>query len=298
MTGIKKLKATLNAGISGAFLAASIATVQTIWDGDPNVVHLNGRITKFSAARFIQEFNVKAAMHRGKTPLTVSIDSVGGDVPSGYRIRTAIENSGTPVRLRCDGFAASMAAQIFITTEHAKRDMSRKCLLMVHNPSGAIRGKDGDYKPYSIDLLRIAVKSQKANGAQDATSTPSRQKLKIKGPDGEAVSPEILKNSRYLLGDLLGLRTRMILEIAAAAPRIDMADLQAMFTTKGFVMNAYDAYSFGMTDTVEGRRPSPTDLDFNRYLMCLDTTIDLKACRNHDLPMPGLLMPRLPHAKP
>ena len=80
-------------------------------------------------------------------PITLFINSPGGEVSSGLALYDVMQAASCPIRTVCLGLAASMAALLFIAGD--TRDMLPHSRVMVHDPliSGGVGGSD--------DLMRI-----------------------------------------------------------------------------------------------------------------------------------------------
>lgn len=90
-----------------------------------------------------------AAMPPG--PLTVRINSPGGDVWEGMAIRNAImHHTGGPVTMIVDGIAASAASYIAIAAPVVR--MHTMAMLMIHRASTVAWGMDSDLRA-AADLL-------------------------------------------------------------------------------------------------------------------------------------------------
>lgn len=83
---------------------------------------------------------------KGK-PLTIYINSDGGEVAAGVAIANMIARHDAPTRAVVDGWCCSIATQAFFASD--SREMPENAYLMIHKPWTAVRG-DAD------DLLRAA----------------------------------------------------------------------------------------------------------------------------------------------
>ena len=67
-----------------------------------------------------------------KAPVTLYINSPGGNVDSGLALYDVMQAVSCPIRTVCVGLAASMAALLFVSG--AERDMLPHSRLMIHDP--------------------------------------------------------------------------------------------------------------------------------------------------------------------
>ncbi len=88
-------------------------------------------------------------------PITLFINSPGGEVQSGLALYDVMSAISCPVRTVCLGLAASMAALLFIAGD--TRDMLPHSRVMIHDPliSGGVGGSALSVKARADDLMRI-----------------------------------------------------------------------------------------------------------------------------------------------
>lgn len=89
------------------------------------------------------------------TPITLFINSPGGEVQSGLALYDVMSAISCPVRTVCLGLAASMAALLFIAGD--TRDMLPHSRVMIHDPliGGGLGGSALSVKARADDLMRI-----------------------------------------------------------------------------------------------------------------------------------------------
>lgn len=87
-------------------------------------------------------------------PVTLYINSLGGEVQSGLALYDVMRAVGCPVRTVCLGMAASMAALLFIAGD--ERWMLPHSRLMIHDPliGGGLAGSALSVKARADDLMR------------------------------------------------------------------------------------------------------------------------------------------------
>lgn len=90
-----------------------------------------------------------------EAPITLFINSPGGEVSSGLALYDVMSAISCPVRTVCLGLAASMAALLFIAGD--TRDMLPHSRVMVHDPliGGGVGGSALSVKARADDLMRI-----------------------------------------------------------------------------------------------------------------------------------------------
>lgn len=88
-------------------------------------------------------------------PITLLINSPGGEVSSGLALYDVMQAVSCPVRTVCLGLAASMAALLFVAGD--TRDMLPHSRVMLHDPliSGGVGGSALSVKARADDLMRI-----------------------------------------------------------------------------------------------------------------------------------------------
>ena len=88
-------------------------------------------------------------------PITMYINSPGGEVSSGLAIYDTMSYIKSPVSTVCVGAAASMAAILLIGGEAGKRFALPHSSIMVHQPLGGTRGQAADILIYANQIQRL-----------------------------------------------------------------------------------------------------------------------------------------------
>lgn len=90
-----------------------------------------------------------------KAPVTLYINSLGGEVQSGLALYDVMQAVSCPIRTVCLGMAASMAALLFIAGD--ERLMLPHSRVMVHDPliGSGLGGSALSVKARADDLMRI-----------------------------------------------------------------------------------------------------------------------------------------------
>lgn len=135
------------AGLSPLYLAAMVCAIT---GGATAFSHVNDSgfwlVNRKSATDMIKQLMYLDRIDTGK-PVTVYINSPGGEVVSGLAVYDYIKVMKSPVNTVCMGSAASMGAILFLAGK--ERSMLKNSEIMIHDPSfsaGNISGK----KPLEI----------------------------------------------------------------------------------------------------------------------------------------------------
>jgi len=119
-------------------------------------ININGEITDELAVDFtdkILELNLES-----NEPITVLINSPGGEINSGLLMYDAIVGSKAPVRMICRGKAYSMGAVLLACA--GKRYMLPNSELMLHQPmlGGRVSGNASSIKSISDSMIETKKK--------------------------------------------------------------------------------------------------------------------------------------------
>ena len=89
-------------------------------------------------------------------PVTVLIDSPGGEITQGMLIYDVIQSIDVPVNMICTGIAASMAAVIFASGQKGRRYILKHSKVMIHEPliSDVYGGSASSVMKISRSLLK------------------------------------------------------------------------------------------------------------------------------------------------
>ena len=122
-------------------------------------VSISGEINEESAVDFtdkILDLNLES-----KEPITVLINSNGGEINSGLLMYDAIVGSKAPIRMICRGKAYSMGAVLFACAK--ERYMLPNSELMLHQPmlGGKVSGNASSIKSISDSMLETKKKINK-----------------------------------------------------------------------------------------------------------------------------------------
>lgn len=115
-------------------------------------IFLNGSIDSDMANDFLSEL---LYLEESDEPVTLYIDSPGGEVNAGLMIYDAIRGSGLTINMVCTGMAASMAAIIFAGGQKGRRYILPHSKVMIHEPliSNGVGGSATSIKNISDSIL-------------------------------------------------------------------------------------------------------------------------------------------------
>lgn len=95
-------------------------------------IFITGEINSNLANHFVAELMYLES--ESDEPITVYINSYGGEVNAGLLIYDAIQGASVPINMVCAGMAASMAAVIFASGEKGRRGILPHSKVMIHEP--------------------------------------------------------------------------------------------------------------------------------------------------------------------
>lgn len=103
-------------------------------------------------------------------PLTIFINSNGGSVPAGVAISNMIARHKGPTKAVVDGWACSIATQIFFSAD--TREIPENAYLMVHKPSCMCAGNADDFLAAidMLDTLQNGLESTYLKAAKDGVT--------------------------------------------------------------------------------------------------------------------------------
>ncbi len=111
---------------------------------------LTGEIDKDSGERFIRQLLLLESL--SEEPITVFIDSPGGDVDAGYAIFDMIRFVKAPVRIVGMGLVASAAALILLAVPKDRRFGLPNSHYLIHQPLSGIRGVATEIEIHAREL--------------------------------------------------------------------------------------------------------------------------------------------------
>ena len=116
-------------------------------------IFLSGEINSDTADTFIAELLFLEA--HTEEPITIYINSPGGEVNAGLLIYDALQGTSLEVNIVCIGLAASMAAIIFSGGQKGRRYILPHSKVMIHEPllSNGVGGSATSIKHISESIL-------------------------------------------------------------------------------------------------------------------------------------------------
>jgi ATP-dependent Clp protease protease subunit len=111
---------------------------------------LSGEIDKESSERFIRQLLLLESL--GDQPISVLIDSPGGDVDAGYAIFDMIRFVAAPVRIVGMGLVASAAALVLLAVPKDRRLALPNSHYLIHQPLSGIRGVATEIEIHAREL--------------------------------------------------------------------------------------------------------------------------------------------------
>lgn len=116
-------------------------------------VFLTGEINESLANNFFSQ--IMYLEEEGSDPISIYINSPGGEVGSGLLIYDAIQACKLSVNMICTGMAASMAAIILAGGQKGRRYILKHSKVMIHEPliSGGVGGSATSIKNISDSIL-------------------------------------------------------------------------------------------------------------------------------------------------
>ncbi|MFO0982600.1 MAG: ATP-dependent Clp protease proteolytic subunit [Planctomycetota bacterium] len=130
--------------------------------------------------RRVMERTAAAAMlldsENSSAPITVIVNSPGGDADSGFAIYDILRFVKSPVRTLCCGLAASAAVPIFLSSERGRRFCTPNSRFLIHQPSMQMTGQASDMEITANEIVKIRDRYNEIIAAE--TGKPSKQILK------------------------------------------------------------------------------------------------------------------------
>jgi ATP-dependent Clp protease, protease subunit len=120
---------------------------------------LSGEVNKESSERFIRQLLLLESL--SSDPITVLIDSPGGDVDAGYAIFDMIRFVAAPVRIVGMGLVASAAALILLAVPKDRRLGLPNSHYLIHQPLSGIRGVATEIEIHARELEKTRERVNK-----------------------------------------------------------------------------------------------------------------------------------------
>ena len=107
------------------------------------IILLEGEINSETAASIVAQLRYLESESVDK-PITMLIQSPGGEINSGYSIIDTMNNIKCPVYTVAMGMTASMAVTVFLNGKKGERTVYKHSELLVHQPLGGAQGQISD----------------------------------------------------------------------------------------------------------------------------------------------------------
>src|SRR5262245_31652761 len=109
-------------------------------------------------------------------PITVIVNSPGGDADSGFAIYDMLRFVRAPVRALCSGLCASAAVPIYLAAEKGRRFSTPNSRFLIHQPSMQMTGQASDVEITANEIVKIRDRYNEILAAE--TGRVSKQILK------------------------------------------------------------------------------------------------------------------------
>lgn len=118
-------------------------------------VLLSSEVSPETARRVIEQLLVLEAEDAG-APITLMLNSPGGEVHSGFAIFDVIRFLRAPVRVVCAGLTASIAAVILLAVPRERRIALPHARMLIHQPlfHGSVYGPASDLEITANEILK------------------------------------------------------------------------------------------------------------------------------------------------
>lgn len=116
-------------------------------------IFLTGSIDADMANNYLSQFLYLES--ESNEPITIYVNSPGGEVNAGLMIYDAIQGSKVPINMICSGIAASMAAVILAGGQKGRRYILKHSKMMIHEPllANGVGGSATSIKNISESIL-------------------------------------------------------------------------------------------------------------------------------------------------
>lgn len=115
-------------------------------------VFLSGEVDMALANRVMAELLLLE--EQAADPITLYINSPGGELTSGLAIYDTIKGLKCEVRTVCAGLAASIATVVLAGGTRGKRTSYRNARILIHQPLGGVRGQATDIEIHAREILK------------------------------------------------------------------------------------------------------------------------------------------------
>lgn len=119
-------------------------------------IMVSGEINKQSADSFIKQMLVLDS--QSSDPITVYINSPGGDVDAGYAMFDMVRFVNSPVRMVGCGLVASAATLLYLAVDKEKRYALPDSSYLIHQPMSGMEGVATDIEIHARQMEKLRAK--------------------------------------------------------------------------------------------------------------------------------------------
>lgn len=119
-------------------------------------IMVSGEINKQSADSFIKQMLVLDS--QSSDPITVYINSPGGDVDAGYAMFDMVRFVSSPVRMVGCGLVASAATLLYLAVDKEKRYALPDSSYLIHQPMSGMEGVATDIEIHARQMEKLRAK--------------------------------------------------------------------------------------------------------------------------------------------
>ena len=116
-----------------------------------------GDIDKKIAERVISDLIIMENENPDE-PITIFVNSEGGDADAGFAMYDMIKFVTPPVRALCVGIAASAATTILLAADKKNRYALPSARVLIHQPSMAMRGRATELEVSATEMLKFRAR--------------------------------------------------------------------------------------------------------------------------------------------
>jgi len=124
---------------------------------DARTVIISGDIDKKLAERVIADL-ILMERDNPDEPITVFVNSEGGDADAAFALYDMIKFVKPPVRTVCTGIAASAATTVLLAADKKSRYALPSARVLIHQPSMAMRGRATELEINASEMLKFRAK--------------------------------------------------------------------------------------------------------------------------------------------
>ena len=144
------------------------------------IVIVEGEIDAEMAISVIAQLRYLESENKDK-PITMFIQSPGGEVNAGWSIVDTMKNLKCPIHTVAMGMTASMAVTIFLNGKKGERTVYEHTELLIHQPSGGCKGQISDME---INVKHgVKTKERLAKEYSDLTGIPLDKMIEMMDRD-------------------------------------------------------------------------------------------------------------------